>query len=80
MVRFKNTSLPAIPPEVRCFRYVFGVQILPQQVFGSLGKMIQKKVDTNGHFSGFEFEFFHLEFHGVCLNCWIFSWIRSTIL
>ena len=30
-------SLPVIPPEVRCFRYVFGVQIPPHQVFGSLG-------------------------------------------
>ena len=27
-----------IPPEVWCFRYVFGVQIPPHKVFGSLGQ------------------------------------------
>ena len=34
----KNVSLVfQIAPEVRCFRYVFGVKIPPHQVFGSLG-------------------------------------------
>ena len=32
-----------IPPEVRCFRYVFGVQIPPHKVFGSLGLQNQRR-------------------------------------
>ena len=30
----KNPSLPNIPPEVWCFRYVFGVQMTPPHVDG----------------------------------------------
>ncbi len=53
-------SLPVIPPEVRCFRYVFGVQIPPHQVFGSLGlrgySFVFKK---NGSFSCYSFHVNH---------------------
>ena len=35
-----NTQGFQIPFEVRCFRYVFGVQIPPHKVFGSLGILI----------------------------------------
>ena len=32
-----NTLDIQMPPEVWCFRYVFGVQIASQEVFGCLG-------------------------------------------
>ena len=36
-----------IPPEVRCFRYVFGVQIPSHQVFESLGTYTPPQKVTN---------------------------------
>ena len=42
-----------IPPEVRCFRYVLGVQIPAQKVFGSLGNIyIYMKTSECLHHSG----------------------------
>ena len=38
IIRFDRTTLDIqIPPEVWCFRYVLGVQVPSQQVFGCLG-------------------------------------------
>ena len=55
---------PVIPPEVRCFRYVFGVQIPSQEVFGCLG-----------YWSGSFFLKGHVNFQGGCLviALWIYG-------
>ena len=42
-----NPLVFQIPPEVRCFRYVFGVQIPTRKVFGSLGNLKKYRRSPN---------------------------------